>query len=200
MSLVVLMSGGLDSSLCAALAKESGIDVIPVFINYGQRAALRELAACRGICQDLGLMDPVLVDLQGFGVAVPSGLTSADLALNEDAFLPGRNLVMLVAAAGVAYSRGASGVVIGLLTQQAAIFPDQTQAFISAAETAIEVALGQRVHILAPLGDVSKATVMKLASERSIRGTYSCHAGTPAPCGECVSCREIASARNVMEV
>ena len=87
MSLVVLMSGGIDSSVAAALAVDEGIDVIPVFINYGQRAFEREYAASKWVCVKLGLESPLVVDLSGYGAAIPSGLTRTDMDLNEDAFL-----------------------------------------------------------------------------------------------------------------
>src|SRR5258708_7156485 len=131
MSLVVLMSGGIDSSVSAALAIEDGIDVIPVFVNYGQRANGRELAASRAICSKLGIGEPEVVDLSGFGVSIPSGLPRTDLDLHDDAFLPGRNLLLLLAGASVAFSRGAAGVVIGLLDDSVAIYPDQRGEFIT---------------------------------------------------------------------
>jgi len=190
-SLVVLMSGGFDSSLAAAMAVDEGISVIPVFIDYGQRALERELEASRRICAQLGLEPPTVVDLSGFGRSVPSGLTRNDMDLNADAFLPGRNLLFLVAAASVAFSRGAAGVVIGLLDESSAIYPDQTASFVQAAERAIEAALGSRIKILTPLITVSKGAVMQLAQARGISETYSCHLGQEEPCGECIACREI---------
>ncbi len=191
MSLVVLMSGGIDSSVAAALAIESGIDVIPVFIDYGQRAVDREVAASRATCRMLGLPAPQVVDLGGFGVGIPSGLTRDELDLYEDAFLPGRNMLLLLAGAAIAFSRGAAGVVIGLLDDSAAIYPDQMGGFVSKAETAIQAALGEQIALLAPLITLGKGTVMQLARDRGLTETYSCHAGKEVPCGVCIACREI---------
>jgi len=191
MSLVVLMSGGIDSSVAAALAVDEGIDVIPVFVNYGQRALEREHAASKSVCAKLGLEAPLVVDLSGYGAAVPSGLTRTDMDLNEDAFLPGRNLLMLVAGASVAFSKGAAGVVIGLLDESVAIYPDQTSSFVQKAEAAIQTALGETISVLTPLITLPKGTVMKLARERELTDTYSCHSGNAMPCGVCVACKEI---------
>jgi len=198
MSLVVLMSGGLDSSLVALLAQEQGLDVVPLFIDYGQRARDAELAACRRVCGSARLPDPVVMDVSGYGRAVPSGLTDPDLRINEDAFLPGRNLLFLLAGAALAHSRGASGVAIGLLDDRSRLFPDQTREFVSAAGHALTTAFGSPVHIVAPLIDVSKAGVIEMAAARGLTGTYSCHAGGPEPCGVCVSCVELIRARDTL--
>lgn len=198
MSLVVLMSGGLDSSLVALLAQEQGLDVVPLFIDYGQRARDAELAACQRVCGTAGLPEPVVMDVSGYGRAVPSGLTDPDLRINEDAFLPGRNFLFLLAGAALAHSRGASGVAIGLLDDRSRLFPDQTREFVSTAEHALTTALGSPVHIVAPLIDVSKAGVIEMAAARGLTGTYSCHAGGPEPCGVCVSCVELIRARETL--
>lgn len=191
MSLVVLMSGGIDSSVAAALAIEQGVDVIPVFVNYGQRAFEREVAASRAVCAKLGLPTPEVLDLSGYGAAIPSGLTRADLDLHDDAFLPGRNLLLLLAGAAIAFSRGAAGVVMGLLDDSVAIYPDQRGAFVAKAEAAIQAGLGEEIAVLTPLIGLSKGIVMQLARERGLNETYSCHAGQDVPCGVCIACQEI---------
>lgn len=194
------MSGGLDSGLAASIARSEGIEVIPVFIDYGQLARDRELAACRRICSNLGLAEPLVVDVGGFGRSIPSGLTDARLRVNEDAFLPGRNLLFLLTGAAIAYHRSASGVVIGLLDERARLFPDQSKEFLGKAEELLTFALGRPIRVVAPLIDMTKAQVMDLAAERGLTGSYSCHAGTELPCGRCVSCLEARHAREVKEV
>jgi 7-cyano-7-deazaguanine synthase len=194
MGLVILTSGGLDSTLIAVLAKEQGIVPRPVFIDYGQRSVEFEWRACCAMMKKYDIAIPVRMDLSGYGRAIPSGLTSADLRVNEDAFLPGRNLLFLVAAAAYAYRVGAEAIAIGLLDERAHIFPDQTSVFLQAAAAAVEVALGRPIKIIAPLLDASKAEVIELARSRGIYGTYSCHAGGEEPCGQCISCKEVAAA------
>jgi 7-cyano-7-deazaguanine synthase len=190
---VTLMSGGLDSALMAAMMKDAEIEQLPLFIDYGQRALARELTACRRLCKELALSKPAIARMNGFGAIVPSGLTSPNKRLFEDAFLPCRNLLFLVTAAAYAYRHEATAVATGLLDEATTIFPDQTQAFIAHAEKLICEALDCTVRVMTPLRSLCKADVVRLARERGISGSYSCHSGRPRPCGKCVSCREFQS-------
>jgi len=193
-SLVNLVSGGLDSTLIGRLAQEEGVQLHPLFIDYGQRAAQREWEACRLVHERLGLPTPTRMDVSGFGSIICSGLTSDKKDVKEDAFTPGRNMLFLLLGSAYAFQVEARAVAIGLLSEQYHLFPDQRASFIEQAERAMEAALGRTVRILLPLFDFSKADVIRLAKEKGILGTYSCHAGTDPPCGKCISCLEIAGA------
>jgi len=103
MSLVILVSGGLDSTLMSLLAHEEGIEIFPLFIDYGQLCAEKEWQTCRRMHAKHRLPQPVFMNLQGYGNLIPSGITDAKLRINEDAFLPGRNLLLIIAGAGYAY-------------------------------------------------------------------------------------------------
>jgi 7-cyano-7-deazaguanine synthase len=198
MSTVVLASGGLDSTLVCLLACDDGLDVHPLFLDYGQMCAQQELAACREVHARLGLPEPFVMDLSGYGRAVPSGLTDARLRVNEDAFLPGRNALFLLAGAAYAYRRNADAVAIGLLSERARLFPDQSRAFLARMRALVATAMGRDIRIVAPLINFSKEAVLILAAKRGITGTYSCHAGMWPPCGKCVSCQEALAARGGM--
>ncbi|WP_419601507.1 7-cyano-7-deazaguanine synthase, partial [Thiolapillus sp.] len=89
-----------------------------------------------------------------------------------------------------AYQVGASNISIGLLAERFSLFPDQRNEFIEKAESAIEVALSRRIRVLTPLAEFSKADVLKLAQDKGITGTYSCHVGGSEPCGNCIACLE----------
>lgn len=190
MRFVNLVSGGLDSTLVAVIAKESGIAQFPLFIDYGQRAAQREWQTCRTVHQSLGLPLPERMDLSGFGQVIASGLTREELPVKEAAFTPGRNLMFLLMGSSYAYQVGASSVAIGLLAEQFSIFPDQRRGFIRQAERAISTAMGRDISLLTPLMDLGKADVVQLAKAKGISGTYSCHAGRSEPCGRCIACLE----------
>lgn len=190
MSMVILVSGGIDSTVISLLATQQGIMTYPLFIDYGQLSANAEWDACQGVHAQLGLPAPERLDISGIGKLVPSGLTNTKLRLNEDAFLPCRNLFFIVAASSYAFSKGAETVAIGLLDEQKPIFPDQTKPFLLATEEAVQSALGYRIHVVAPLMPLSKAEVMAIARDQGIDGTYSCHSGEKQPCGKCIACSE----------
>jgi 7-cyano-7-deazaguanine synthase len=190
MSIVTLASGGLDSSLIAVLAKEEGITQFPLFIDYGQICKEQELKACLTIHKRLGLPIPEVMKLDGFGKLISSGLTNSKFRINEDAFLPGRNLLFLLAACAYAYEKNADAVTIGFLSEKFHIFPDQTSEFAEIAESTINLAMGRKIKILTPLINFTKHDVIELAKQKGIVNTYSCHAGTAEPCGVCVSCLE----------
>ena len=190
MSLVNLVSGGLDSTVMAVLADEQGLEQFPLFIDYGQRASKREWQACRAVHQRLHLPTPRRVDVNKFGEVIESGLTSKRKRLVADAFTPGRNMLFLLIGAAYAVQKGAKAVAIGLLDEKSKLFPDQTYEFITKAEQALQTALGQSVRVAAPLMNFAKADVVALAKSKGVSGTYSCHAGTSTPCGRCISCKE----------
>lgn len=105
MSLVTLVSGGLDSTLMSVLAKEEGVTPFPLFVDYGQLCNEHEWEACVYVHKRFELPSPTRMDLAGFGKTIPSGLTNRTLRVNEDAFLPGRNLLFLLAGCSYAYSK-----------------------------------------------------------------------------------------------
>ena len=200
-SIVTLVSGGFDSTLMAVLTKEEGIVQYPLFIDYGQLCKEAELKACLAIHKNYDLPSPQIMNISGFGRLISSGLTDTKARLNEDAFLPGRNLLFLVIASAYAYQTKSSTVAIGLLNEECRLFPDQTKAFIKKTEALINLAIGGDIKIITPLIEFTKSDVIKLANKKGIKGSYSCHAGTFPPCGKCISCLEIVNAlRNKKEV
>ena len=96
MSVVNLVSGGLDSTLIAVMMREEGIEQFPLFIDYGQRAAKREWDTCQEVHSRHGLPIPVRMDLSGYGAVISTGLTRESLDIRTEAFTPGRNLMFLL--------------------------------------------------------------------------------------------------------
>jgi len=190
MSLVTLVSGGLDSTLMAIMAQEEGLAQFPLFIDYGQICRNQEWNACLTVHSKFGLPRPVMMNLRGFGQLIPSGLTKHGMRVNEDAFLPGRNLLFLLAGCAYAYKTKSNAVAIGLLSEESHLFPDQTSGFVKSTEALIDLAMGYDIRIITPLMSFTKHDVLEMAKKKGIDGTYSCHAGTIPPCGVCVSCQE----------
>jgi 7-cyano-7-deazaguanine synthase len=190
MSIVTLVSGGLDSTLVAKLAQEEGVQQFPLFVDYGQRARTREYTACKNAMKKLDLPEPQIADLAGYGQLIRSGLTDENLRVLEDAFTPGRNMLFLLTASAYAFQMNADAVSIGLLHEDTSLFPDQTSKFLRKAEQMIEICMGRTIKVLAPLAEFHKKDVVALAHEKGIADTYSCHLGEETPCGECIACNE----------
>jgi 7-cyano-7-deazaguanine synthase len=190
MSLVTLVSGGIDSALMSILAKEEGIPQMPLFIDYGQLCKEKELEACLSIHERYKLPTPAIMNLSGYGHLIPSGLTDPSRNINDDAFLPGRNLLFLLAGSAYGYQYNIYSVAIGLLSEEIHLFPDQTSEFIKMTQLLISLAIGKEIKVVTPLMEFSKGQVLKLAARKGIYGTYSCHAGDAEPCGVCISCLE----------
>lgn len=190
MSIVTLVSGGLDSSLMALLTAEEGLAQNPLFLDYGQLNRAREWRACRYVHSEHKLGDPAYLRIPGWGELLRSGLTDRTMDIVHEAFLPNRNFLFLLAGSAYAYQVDAQSVAIGLLNEDSHLFPDQTSDFLAVAETAISRSMDRDIRILAPLMEFSKADIIGIAEEKGLTGTYSCHAGGKERCGECIACRE----------
>ena len=174
----------------AILAKEEGLTQHPLFIDYGQLNRDRELSACVANLSRWELPKPVVASLAGYGTLLSSGLTDRSKRVYEDAFLPCRNVLFVTVGAAYAFQNGATSVAIGLLDEAFSLFPDQTRGFLYEAEALLSRSLGRQMRLVAPLMTLSKAEVLKIAKAKGVTGTYSCHAGSQTPCGQCVACRE----------
>jgi len=190
MRAVVLMSGGLDSSLLGYLALDEGYEVFPLFVDFGQMAATAEREHFRQIVKDERFQNPQTLELQGFGKLISSGLTNSEFHVVDDAFTPGRNSLFLLSAASYAAKLGAETIMIGLLDEEFHLFSDQTERFLEQGEQFLELAVGTQVSIKAPLMAFSKQEVIAMAKARGIGKTYSCHVGNDKPCGVCIACKE----------
>jgi len=201
----VLLSGGMDSATAAAWAQAAGFAVSALSVDYGQRHRC-ELDAARAVVSQLGISDHrvVTVDLRAIG---GSALT-ADVAVPKDretiggdvpiTYVPARNTVMLALLTGLAEVVGASDLVIGANVQDYSGYPDCRPGFLRAfAEVATlgtgSGAAGGRFAVHAPLLQLTKAGIVRLASELGVDLglTLSCY-DPPAPlvhCGRCDACR-----------
>lgn len=194
MKLVTLVSGGIDSTLMSVLAKEKQFELYPLFIDYGQLGNKLEWQACVYNHSKHKLPEPKKLSVSGFGKLIHSGLTDRKLRVKEDAFLPGRNTLFILAASSYAYQVQSKNIAIGLLTDKYKLFPDQSKEFIEAAEKFVSMEMDYEIKIITPLMDFNKAEVIELARSKKISKTYSCHSGKPKPCGKCISCLEIRNA------
>lgn len=199
---VVLLSGGLDSTTALAHTLDLGADVkTAVFCDYGQRH-IRERVSAEAVAGAYGVPLTYL-DLRGYGRAAPSALTLPDAAVPHGHYaeanmaqtvVPGRNAVMLSAAAGIGASWGAETVVTAVHAGDHPIYPDCRPEFIEAMCSALLAGYG--VGVSAPFGTRSKADIVTLAAQLDapLGLTWSCYEGGETHCGRCGTCVERAEA------
>jgi len=190
MSIVTLVSGGLDSTLMSILIKEEKIQQYPLYINYGQLALKKELESLRFNLKRNELPKLKMINLSNYGKLIKSGLTSIKKDIFFDAFLPNRNLLFLTVASSYAYEVGANAVAIGFLNDTNPIFYDQTTMFIQNANSLISLTLDYKIKFLTPLIKFNKQEIVQLAKSKGIVRHYSCHKGGAIPCGKCIACKE----------
>ena len=200
---VVLLSGGLDSMVCAGLAREAGYEVLALTIDYHQRHRV-ELDAAKRIAADLADRHIVLpLDLSAFG---GSALTS-DIAVPKDGvasegipvtYVPARNTVFLSLALAWAEAAGANDLFVGVNALDYSGYPDCRPVFIDAFEDLANKATrvgveGEGFTIHAPLLHMTKADIAREAARLGLDAGLSHSCYDPAPdggaCGLCDACR-----------
>ncbi len=200
---VVLLSGGLDSMVCAGLARETGFEVLALTIDYGQRHRV-ELTAAKVIAAKLADRHIVLpLDLTAFG---GSALTS-DVAVPKDAvgaagititYVPARNTFFLSLALAWAEAAGARDLFIGVNALDYSGYPDCRPEFIAAFEALANRATkggveGEEFAFDAPLLAMTKADIAREAQRLGLDAglSHSCYDPAPdgAHCGRCDACR-----------
>ena len=200
---VVLLSGGLDSMVVAALAREAGYRVNALTIDYNQRHR-REIDAAARIAARLGAARHVVLplDLRQFGgsaltddIAVPKTGLGADIPVT---YVPARNLVFLSLTLAWAEALGASDIFIGVNALDYSGYPDCQPEFIAGFAGLAELATkagaeGSRFAIHAPLQHLGKADIAREAARLGLDPAMSWSCYDPQPdgraCGLCDSCR-----------
>lgn len=200
---IALISGGLDSMVSAARAREDGHRLLALSIDYNQRHQV-ELAAARRIAAALGAERHVVLplDLRTFG---GSALT-ADIDVPKEGvgegipvtYVPARNTIFLSLALGWAEAAGARDLYIGVNALDYSGYPDCRPEFIAAFESLAELATkagveGHPFRIRAPLQHMTKADIVREAVRLGLDAGMSWSCYDPAPggvhCGRCDSCR-----------
>lgn len=197
MRVLVLHSGGMDSTTCLYKAHSEGAEVYSLGVNYGQKLAI-ELMFAQQHCDSLGIPREVIqVSWAKPQRVIPTGRSVDEMRASvSPAFLPSRNAVFLSLACAHAAGIGADEVHTGINSVEFSGYPDCTPEFLDAFSTLMAVANPGGPRIVAPLLHMSKPQIAKLARSFGIskNDTWSCyrpklHDGTVGPCGECDACR-----------
>jgi len=204
---VVLLSGGLDSSTCLAVARSEGLATHCLSVDYGQRHT-SELRAARAVARALGAADHrvVKVDLSAFGgsaltdgaIAVPKGRSAKAMSKEIPVtYVPARNTVLLALALAHAEVVGAEQIFVGVNAIDYSGYPDCRPEFLRAFEKVARLATkagvgGRPLAIRAPLLRLSKAGIVTLGVRLGVpyHLTLTCYDPSGArACGRCDACQ-----------
>lgn len=194
---LVLHSGGMDSTTCLYAAKAAGDDVVSLGVDYGQRLAVELLFAQRH-CEALGVeRDVIKVQWSKPERTIPVKRAVEEMRSSiSTAFLPGRNVLFLSLAAAHAAGIGANVVQIGLNCVDFSGYPDCTEEFFESYKSMLSIASPDGPKLEAPLLKMSKREIANLARTHGLGrdDTWSCYrpalvGGSVAPCGVCDACR-----------
>jgi len=201
---VILLSGGLDSCTCMAVAQSKGYELYPISFNYHQRHSI-EMEGAKQIASFYGIKRHLIIEtnmdaiggsaLTDESIDVPDGNVERDDV--PITYVPARNLIFLSYALGYAEVVGASHVYIGVNSVDYSGYPDcrpefiqRFQALADCATTATAVE-GKKITIETPLQDLSKKDIVLLGTKLGapLQFTHSCYKGGDKACGVCDSCQ-----------
>ena len=208
-SAVILLSGGLDSATCLAIARDMGFRTLAISFRYGQRHSV-ELAASQRVAKALGAdrHQIVDIDLRAFGgsaltadIDVPKDRAEAEMenGVVPITYVPARNTIFLSFALALAEVEDAADIFIGVNAVDYSGYPDCRPEFVAAFEAMANLATkaatvdGRKLTVHAPLMHWTKAQIIQAGQKLGVDYglTISCYDPTPEgeACGHCDSCQ-----------
>lgn len=201
MKAVCLLSGGMDSSTLAYVARDRGYELLALHLNYGQRTEARELSAARAVAEQLGVLEflPVSIEyLRLFGTSsltdpsIPVGTYDPSAPELPNTYVPFRNGNLLAIATSYAESRGADAIFIGVQALDYSGYPDCRPQFIAAFQRAIDLGTADctSIRLESPFVGLSKTEILRIGLDLGVPYdlTWSCYQAGDEACGACGSC------------
>lgn len=200
MKIILIYSGGLDSTVLLYHLLAEGHQVKTLAVNYGQRHA-KELESAQAISALVGVEHKV-ADLRAISTLLAgSSLTSSEVAVPDGHYaeesmkttvVPNRNMIMLSVAAGWAISTKSEAVAFAAHSGDHAIYPDCRSEFADALDRAIQLADWHTVKLIRPFVGMTKADIARRGAELQVpfARTWSCYKGGALHCGVCGTCVE----------
>lgn len=215
---VVCLSAGLDSTVNLYAAKKFTKVVQAITFNYGQRAAVKEIACAEKICSKLAIPHKV-IELPWFKDLGDSSLTSErkEIPTGKDVgidnikkstqtakavWVPNRNGIFLNIAAGFAESLNANLVIPGFNLEEATTFPDNSEGFMKTLDAAFSFSTANKVHVHCYTVSLSKAEIVRAGMSLDVPFDmiWPCYFARDKWCGECESCQRAKRAFSVNQV
>ena len=203
---VVLLSGGLDSTVNLLAAREESDVVLALTFDYGQRAVQKEIEASSRITKHFGIRHHVLAlpffkdfgqsSLTDHSKSIPTGaqVSIDDMKTSQETaksvWVPNRNGIFLNVAAGFAEALKADQIIPGFNREEAATFPDNSKDFLNAATSAFSYSTSNKVQVRCLTTDLNKSEIVKLALKLHIDWSWvwPCYFSKEKWCGQCESC------------
>lgn len=201
MKAVCIMSGGMDSTLCAKLAQDAGYEIVALHFDYNQRTMAREKRAFDEICDFLGVKNRLSLDVSFIANIGGNALTDTSLQIRKDGveadipntYVPFRNGIFISIAAALAEKEGAEAIYIGVVEEDSSGYPDCSDVFVKSINEAINLGTSPNFNtkIITPLVLLNKAQIVAKSLEvgSPIHLTWSCYESDDKACGVCDSCR-----------
>lgn len=199
---VILLSGGIDSTVLLYRLIAEGHDITPLYINYGQIPRNGELSAIRTVLPSVLLDRLIIIDVPGIsslgaGSLVgeyPTNLGSQERWFKSE-FFPNRNMILISLAAAYCSKKGIQNIAVGFVGENS--YSDTSVAFTDAMSAALRTSIGD-VAIIAPYAEQPREVVITDAAKYNvpIEMTFSCNSLGDRHCQYCVSCFEREQAIN----
>jgi len=201
MKAVCLLSGGMDSTTLAYLARDKGYDIAALHINYGQRTERKELACAKKIADLLSAKDFIEINLDYFSKFGSSALTDKDIPVENfdparahlpNTYVPFRNANLLSIATSFAEARGAEAIFIGVQSLDYSGYPDCRPQFIEAFQKVIDLGTKDttKITLFTPFIHMTKTDILREGIRLGVpyEYTWSCYRNQDKACGICGSC------------
>jgi 7-cyano-7-deazaguanine synthase len=205
---VVLLSGGMDSCVCSAMARErhGAGNIALLHAGYGQRTQLRERRAFEAIADFYGVRERLVVQLDHFRAIGGSALTDSRIAVPENeldtngphgsaipvTYVPFRNAHFLSVAVSWAEAIGAGAIYIGAVAEDSSGYPDCRPEYYRVFQELIRVGTRPEteIEIVTPVIKLKKSEIIQRGLELGapLQLTWSCYQSEDAACGTCDSC------------
>ena len=201
MKAVCLLSGGMDSSTLAYVAKSRGYEILALHLNYGQRTERKELISAKKIASLLNAEAFVEISLDYFARFGASSLTDEKIAVEAYAperlhlpntYVPFRNANLLSIATSYAEARGADAIFIGVQSLDYSGYPDCRPQFIEAFQRVIDLGTKDttKITLFTPFITMTKTDILNEGLKLGVpyEYTWSCYRNEEKACGTCGSC------------
>lgn len=199
---IVLLSGGLDSTVSCAIAQRRTRPLFALTFDYGQRAAKMEVRASRKICRALNISHrivrlPFFRDFES--LAMLSGtkkVGTRKLQRLQDVWVPNRNALFINIAAAYAEYYGAKLIITGFNLEEAHEFPDNSVRFVQMINKTLRYSTLTKVKVRSYVAHLTKKDIYRLGIKYGapLEHVYSCYFGGKMMCGKCASCRRLLQA------